>query len=59
MSKTGSDSEPGEEVCGGHDPQRQDRRRADRGELQGGCIEVEMWIDPSVVKTFQGFYSKS
>lgn len=38
MSKTGSDSESGEEICGRHDTQRQDGRGADWGELQGGCF---------------------
>lgn len=32
-SSTGSDPEPGEEVRGSHDTQRQDRRRADGGKL--------------------------
>lgn len=32
-SSTGSDPEPGEEVRGSHDTQRQDRRRTDGGKL--------------------------
>lgn len=39
MSPTGSDSEPGEEVCSGHDTQRQDRRGTDGGELQGEPLQ--------------------
>lgn len=33
MSPTGSDPQPGEEVRGGHDTQRQDGRGTDGGEL--------------------------
>lgn len=56
MSPTGSDSEPGEEVCSGHDTQRQDRRGTDRGELQGEHLQlitlcISVWCTRKVLLT--------
>lgn len=47
VSETGSDSESGEEICGSHDPQRQDGRGANGGELQGGCGRSEAAVEVS------------